>query len=81
MTTVLERLTSIADGIQEIYPTAKASIAISLPLSDIEELCANDTDWGSTAIDIIKEHGASVLVRIRGMEFIIDEIKVDPNLN
>lgn len=81
MTTVLERLTSIADGIQEIYPTAKASIAISLPLSDIEELCANDTDWGSTAIDIIKKHGASVLVRIRGMEFIIDEKKVDPNLN
>lgn len=81
MTTVLERLTSIADGIQEIYPTAKVTIAISLPLSDIEELCMNDTEWGSTVIDIIKKHGASAMFQVRGMDFIIDEKKVDPNLN
>lgn len=82
MTTVLERLTSIADGIQEIYPSAKVTIAISLPLYDIEELLGEMEDIRSeTVFDIMKTHGASIVVSIRGMLFAIEEKKVDPQLN
>lgn len=83
MTTVLERLTSIADGIQEIYPSAKVTIAVSLPLSDIEELLGEMEDIrADMAFDIMKKHGnASIVVYISGMLFAIEEKKVDPNLN
>lgn len=78
---VLERLTSIADGIQEIYPAAKITIAVSLPLSDIEELCANDESLGGVALQAIKTEGASMIVSIRGTVFAIEEKKVDPQMN
>lgn len=82
MTTVLERLTSIADGIQEIYPSDKVTIAISLPLDDIQELLEDVEDIRSgTIFDIMKTHGAAIVVSIRGMLFAIEEKKVDPNLN
>ena len=79
---VLERLQSIADGIQEIYPSAKVTIAISLPINDIEELLDEMEDIrADMAFDIMKKHGASIVVSIRGMLFAIEEKKVDPQMN
>lgn len=79
--TPLQRLENIADGIRELYPTASVTVAIDLPLSDIEKVLSHFGEGGSAISDILKKEGTSLVISINRVAFALCEKKVDPQMN
>lgn len=79
--TPLDNLESIADGIRELYPTAKATVAIDLPRADIDQILSHFGEEGQVVSDILKTYGTTVALCIKQVTFAISERKIDPQMN